>query len=220
MIEHIQITQEVLQYLRDNSLREPAILKALRDETYQLPERNMQILPEQGQFQYLLTKLMSPKKVLEIGVFTGYSALCTALALQPGSLLTACDCNEEWLAIARRHWKLAGVDNRIQVHVGDAKITLENLLKKEDSKRSYDLVFIDADKESYDIYYEYGLELTRSGGLIILDNTLWSGKVAHRNYSDPETDSLRLLNSKLLTDDRVEISMLPFADGITLIRKK
>lgn len=219
MIEHITVNQSILNYLRDNSLRDLDVLYDLREETSQLPEKNMQILPEQGQFLYLLAKLINAEKALEIGVFTGYSALCTALALPASGKLTACDSNKEWIEIAQRYWKKAKIDNKIEVRLGTANSVLEDLLKN-NLNEYYDFIFIDADKENYDKYYEYSLSLIRSGGLIVLDNTLWSGKVVDKSIRDAETKALRAINAKLFKDNRVDISMLPFADGITLARKK
>jgi predicted O-methyltransferase YrrM len=219
MIEHVQVSQPVLQYMRDFSLRDNDLLKKLRDETGKLPERNQQIMPEQGQFLALLVKLMGAKNALEVGVFTGYSSMCIASALPKDGLLTACDCSETFLSIARSYWNKAGVANRIEECIGEATVTLKNLLGKK-GKNSYDFAFIDADKVNYDHYYEYAMELVRPQGLIVIDNTLWSGKVADTGFSDPETDSLRRLNIKLVKDARVDISMLPFADGITLVYKR
>ncbi|MES2217078.1 MAG: class I SAM-dependent methyltransferase [Pseudomonadota bacterium] len=218
MIEHVQITQNVLQYIRDNSLRDSAVRRELREVTATLPDRKMQVMPEQGQFLSLLVKLIGAKNALEIGVFTGYSSLCIASALPKNGVLTACDSSEEWLKTARIYWKKSGIANRIEECIGDARHTLKQLLEKKGGE-SYDFVFIDADKVNYDQYYEYALQLVRPRGLIVFDNTLWSGRVADKSYSDPETDALRALNLKLLSDSRVEISMLPFADGITLVFK-
>lgn len=219
MIEHISITQPVLQYIRENSLRDLPILQELREETSLLPEKNMQILAEQGQFLQLLIKLMGAKRILEVGVFTGYSSLCAALALPEDGLLTACDCSNEWMNIAKSYWIKAKVHQKIDIRLGKARDLLDELLK-EKLPGYYDLAFIDADKENYAYYYEGALKLIRGGGLIIMDNTLWSGKVADQTISDPETMSIREINFALLHDQRVDISMIPFADGITLIRKK
>ncbi|WP_338871411.1 O-methyltransferase [Myxococcus stipitatus] len=219
MIHHVELTQPVLKYVREQSLRDNAILRDLREETSHLPLRTMQIPPEQGQLLYLLTRLMGARKTLEVGVFTGYSTLCTALALPPDGKVVACDLSEEWVSIGRRYWKLAGVDDRIDVRLGDAHNTLEALVSGPD-RGTFDLAFIDADKESYEHYYEYTLRLLRPGGLVVLDNTLWSGKVADPAISDPETNSLRRINAKLLHDERVDLSMLPFADGLTFARKR
>lgn len=220
MIQQVDLTQQVLHYIHDTSIRDTDFLKDLREETAKLAERTMQISPEQGQFMYLITKMMAAKRTLEIGTFTGYSTLCTALALPENGKLIACDCNQEWISIARRYWKRAKVDHKIDVILGDAKDSLQKIINMSSNNESFDLAFIDADKVSYDYYYESCLKLIRKGGLILLDNTLWSGHVADPNFSDPETVSLRKINSKILNDHRVDISMLPFADGITMVLKR
>jgi O-methyltransferase len=219
MIHHVELSQPVLQYVRDLSLRDDDILRDLREETAKLPLSTMQIPPEQGQLMYLLARLIGARRALEIGVFTGYSTLCTARALPPGGKVVACDLNPQWIEIAHRYWKRAGVDSRIQVRLGAAVETLR-LLADEPGFEPFDFAFIDADKESYDDYYEYALRLVRPGGLIVLDNTLWSGLVADPARSDAEIESLRQINRKLRDDPRVDLSMLPFADGLTLVRKR
>lgn len=219
MIHQVAITENILNYVRENSLREHNVLEELRAETSRRQERNMQISPEQGQFLSLLVKTLNASKTLEVGVFTGYSALCTALALPSHGKVVACDCNEEWISVAQHYWDKAQVAGKIDVLLGDANQTLNHLTKKENEIGSFDFAFIDADKVNYDNYYESALQLVRSGGLIVLDNTLWSGSVANPEISDPETDALRKINKKLLTDKRVEISMLPYSDGLTLLVK-
>lgn len=219
MIHQVAITENILNYVRENSLREHNVLEELRAETSRRQERNMQISPEQGQFLSLLVKTLNASKTLEVGVFTGYSALCTALALPSHGKVVACDCNEEWISVAQHYWDKAQVAEKIDVLLGDANQTLNHLTKKENEIGSFDFAFIDADKVNYDNYYESALQLVRSGGLIVLDNTLWSGSVANPEISDPETDALREINKKLLTDKRVEISMLPYSDGLTLLVK-
>jgi predicted O-methyltransferase YrrM len=218
MIHHVELSQPVLQYVRNQSLRDDAVLSALRDETSRLPLRTMQIPPEQGQLLHLLARLVGARRTLEIGVFTGYSTLCTARALPPGGTVVALDLSAEWIEIARRYWRMADVESRIQVRLGDAKASLQALV--DEAGEPFDFVFIDADKESYDSYYEYSLRLVRPGGLIVLDNTLWSGLVANQHHSDAETESLRRINAKLHDDPRVELSMLPFADGLTFALKR
>jgi O-methyltransferase len=220
MIHQVEVNEVILDYIRKNSLRENEILKSLREETNLLADRTMQISPEQGQFISLLVRILNASKTLEIGVFTGYSALCAAYGLKQGGKVIACDCNEEWLSMASKYWKLAGVENKIDILFGDANITLNNLIKRHDEVNSYDFVFIDADKISYDHYYEYALKLLRPGGLIMLDNTLWSGFVADASHSEDETNALRAINKKLLNDNRVDLSMLPYSDGITLVVKR
>ncbi len=219
MIHQVAITENILNYVRDHSLREHHILEELREETSKRQERNMQISPEQGQFLSLLVKTLNASKTLEVGVFTGYSALCTALALPPHGKVIACDCNEEWLSVAQHYWDKAQVTEKIETLFGDANQTLTHLIKNKNEIGSFDFAFIDADKVNYDNYYESALQLVRPGGLIVLDNTLWSGSVANPEISDPETNALRKINKKLLTDKRVEISMLPYSDGLTLLVK-
>lgn len=219
MIHQVTITDNILNYVRENSLREHNVLEELREETSRRQERNMQISPEQGQFLSLLVKILNASKTLEVGVFTGYSALCTALALPSHGKVVACDCNAEWLSVAQHYWDKAQVTEKIDVLLGDANQTLNHLTQKENEIGSFDFAFIDADKVNYDNYYESVLQLVRPGGLIVLDNTLWSGSVANQEISDPETDALRKINKKLLTDKRVEISMLPYSDGLTLLVK-
>jgi predicted O-methyltransferase YrrM len=166
-----------------------------------------------------LVKLIEAKKILEIGVFTGYSSLSMALALPPEGTLIACDRDPEATAIAQRYWQAAGVDSRIQLHLAPALETLQTLLDQGEAA-SFDLVFIDADKRNYDRYYELSLQLLRPGGLILIDNVLWGGKVADPHSSDPRTEAIRAFNAKLSQDDRIDLSVLPIADGLTLARKR
>lgn len=219
MIHHLELSQSILQYVRDRSLRDDAVLAALREETSTLPLRTMQIPPEQGQLMHLLVRLLGARRTLEVGVFTGYSTLCTARALPLGGTVVAIDLSVEWTDIARRYWRMADVESRIDLRIGDAKTLLRAMVDERDHL-PFDFAFIDADKESYDDYYELTLKLMRPGGLIVLDNTLWSGLVANSKHSDPETDSLRRINAKLRNDPRIELSMLPFADGLTLALKR
>ena len=218
MITHVNLNESVLEYVRKNSLRDNPVLRELRAETARMPRASMQIPPEQGQFMYLLARLMRAKNTLEVGVFTGYSALCTALALPPDGHVLGFDLDEAALELARRYWKRAGVESKIRIRVADARRALRELAAE--APGAYDLAFIDADKESYDEYYESTLTLLRPGGLVIFDNTLWSGKVADRGASDPETEALRKLNAKLVSDERVDLSLLPVADGLTLALKR
>ncbi|MFE9680329.1 O-methyltransferase [Streptomyces sp. NPDC002701] len=219
MRDQIDLTPALLDYVRDISLREDAVLRELRDDTAALPDRIMQILPEEAQFLALLVQLTGARQVLEIGTFTGYSALAMARALPPGGRLVTCDISEEWTAMARRAWDQAGVSARIDLRLGDATRTLETLLA-ERGPASFDLVFIDADKANYPYYYERSLVLTRPGGLIVLDNTLWSGRVIDPGAQDADTRGVREVNDTLHKDDRVDVSMLSMADGITLAHKR
>jgi predicted O-methyltransferase YrrM len=215
----ITLTESLHHYLLSVSLREPPILARLREETARHPLANLQIAPEQGQFMALLVQLMEVKKCLELGVFTGYSALSVALALPPGGKLIACDVNEEWTSMAWRYWQEAGVAHKIALRIAPALETLDKLLANGEAG-SFDFVFIDADKENYANYYERSLELVRHGGLIVIDNVLWSGRVADPNEQDMDTVAIRRFNTKLHLDERIVLSMLPLADGLTLAYKR
>ncbi len=215
----ILLTDAMYDYLLANSLREPERLKQLRAETALHEHSSMQIAPEQGQFMALLATIIQAKKILEVGVFTGYSSLCFALALPPEGRITACDISEEYTAVARRYWEHAEVADKIELHLGPAVETLDKLIAAGHSG-SYDLAFIDADKANYDSYYEQALALLRSGGLLLIDNVLWNGKVVDLAYDDEYTVAIRQLNAKIHTDPRVSISLLPIADGLTLALKR
>ena len=215
-----QLQTLLYDYLLSVSLREPEILAQLRQETAQHPDGDMQIAPDQGQFMALLIKLMGAKKVLEIGTFTGYSALCMALALPPDGTITACDVSEEYTAIARRYWQAAGVADKITLHLAPAIDTLDTLLANGQAD-TFDFTFIDADKVNYRHYYEKSLALLRPGGLIAIDNVLWGGDVADPDITDdPDTIALRNLNQTLHQDERIDLSMLAIADGLTLALKR
>jgi predicted O-methyltransferase YrrM len=210
--------QQIYDYLTAVSVREPPILRRLRDETAPLPRASMQITADQGQFMALIVRLMGARRTLEVGVFTGYSSLAVALALPAGSQIVACDISEEFTSIARRYWKEAGVDSMIDLRLAPAIDTLNQLLA-EGQAGTFDFAFIDADKSGYDSYYERALELLRPGGLIMIDNVLWSGRVADPADNDADTVALRALNQKLHTDSRIALSLLPLGDGVTLALK-
>ena len=205
-------------YIQSVSLREPIVLTQLRQETAKLPMSRMQIAPEQGQLMALLVKLIGAKKTLEIGVFTGYSALAVALALPDDGKIIACDRDTRYTDMAKSYWEEAGVAHKIDLRIAPALETLDKLIA-EGQENSFDFAFIDADKRNYTNYYERALILVRSGGLIAIDNVLWSGRVADPQDNDKRTIAIRQFNQKLHRDRRVDISLLPIADGLTLARK-
>ena len=215
----LNLDDRLYRYLVDHSVHEPEVLTTLRHETAQHPMAQMQIAPEQGQFIALLVQLLGVKKALEVGVFTGYSALRVALALPPEGKLVACDVSEEYTAIARRYWEQAGVAAKIDLRIAPAAETLNELIQAGETN-SFDFAFIDADKSGYPTYYEQVLQLVRPGGLIALDNVLWSGQVADPAVQDRRTNTLRALNDAIHNDDRVVASLVPIADGLTLAMKK
>jgi len=205
-------------YYQAITFREPEILKELRQATSQLPMANMQIAPEQGQFMALLVQLTGARKILEIGVFTGYSSLALALALPTHGRVLGCEISAEYTAIARQFWQKAGVSEKIDVLLGPAVTSLEQLLANGEQE-SFDLAFIDANKSDYDQYYELSLQLVRPGGLILIDNVLWYGKVADETVQDKATQSIRHLNAKLHQDPRISLCLVPIGDGLTLALK-
>ncbi len=215
----LNLTEQLQQYLLSVSLRESDILKSLREETANLPSANMQIAPEQGQFMALLVQLTGARNTIEIGVYTGYSALAVAMALPEDGQILACDISEEYTSIARRYWALAGVSEKVDLRLAPAIETLKGAI---DTGRSstFDFAFIDADKESYAEYFELCVELLRPGGLIAVDNVLWDGAVIDPQKQDVDTCAIRAFNQQLLSDKRVDISMVPIADGLTLARVK
>ena len=215
----ITLTDSLYEYMNEVSLREPPLLLALREETAALTQRSMQISPEQGQFMALVARLIGARRCLEVGVFTGYSSLATALALPDDGCIVACDVSEEWTSVARRYWKEAGVAHKIELHLAPATDTLDALLAQ-GKAGTFDFAFIDADKTNYLSYYEQTLALLRIGGLVLIDNTLWSGKVADPEVADADTVALRHFNEVLHRDERVDLSMLPLGDGLTLARKR
>lgn len=208
------MTDRLYEYVLSVSLREPEAFRALREETAKLPECEWQIAPEQGPLLAMLVELMGATSCLEVGTFTGYSAAWVASALPSGGSITCCEVNETYAAIARKHWAAAGLTAKIDLRMGPALDTLQTL-----PAASFDYAFIDADKSNYDAYFEKCLELVRRGGLILLDNTLWDGKVADPAVTDADTLAIRALNAKLFADSRVSLCFLPFADGLTLARK-
>jgi predicted O-methyltransferase YrrM len=218
--QSIGLNDNLYRYLVANSVREPEILARLRQETAAHPLVNMQISPEQGQLMGLLVSLINAKKCLEIGVFTGYSALAVALNLPDDGRLVACDVSDEFTTIARRYWQVAGVNHKIDLHIAPALDTLDRLLANNEAG-TFDFAFIDADKNNYAAYYDRCLRLVRSGGLILVDNVLWYGRVADPAMSeDKRTQAIDRLNQQIYRDDRVQISLIPIGDGLTIALKK
>ena len=213
------LTEELYDYLLAVSLRETEVSRRLREETAELTEARMQISPEQGQFMALLIELVQAKTVLEVGTFTGYSALVMALALPEDGRIVTCDVSEEWTTIARRYWDEARVGHMIDLRLGPGEETPESLLG-EGRIGDFDFAFIDADKASLDSYYELALELVKAGGLIAVDNALWHGKVIDPEATDEDTEAIRALNLKLKEDERVSLSLVPIGDGLALARKR
>ncbi len=223
----IRLTKDLYDYMLSVSLRDHAVLRALREETAKDPNAIMQIPPEQGQFMALLVKMLGARKALEIGTYTGYSSLAVALALPDDGIVVACDSHVEWTNVARRFWKEAGVEHKIDLRIAPALDTLNELLN-DGQADTFDFVFIDADKINYDGYYERSLQLVRQGGLIVLDNVFLFGSVVapdeldekmRERISPTNIAAMQVLNKKILNDTRVDISMLPVADGLTLARK-
>ena len=213
------LSEPLASYYAGVALRESGVFSELRAETARLPMARMQISPEQGQLLALLVKLMGARRCIEVGVFTGYSSLAVASALPPGGELLACDVSEEWTAIARRYWKKAGVDDRIRLVLAPAAKTLDAQLAGGQAG-TWDFAFIDADKTAYAGYYERCLKLLRPNGLIAVDNTLWSGRVADPKVCDADTEALRAFNTSVTHDERVDLCLVPIADGLTLLRKR
>jgi len=213
------IDAKVMAYIGGHSLREPELLAELRAETAKLPEALMQVPPEEGQFLALLVQAIGATRCIEIGTFTGYSALAVALALPADGRIICCDVSETWTGMARRYWQRAGVTAKIDLRIAPAQQTLDALLAAGEAG-SFDFVFIDADKPNYLVYYERALQLVRRGGIIAFDNTLWSGAVADPRDQNDNTRALRALNDALHRDERVGISLLPLGDGVTLALKR
>jgi predicted O-methyltransferase YrrM len=219
MSDDLIITSEILNYIQRVTLREPDVARRLREETALDPNATMQISAEQGQFMALLIHLLGARKTIEIGVFTGYSSLAVALALPDDGHIIACDVSEEWTSVARRYWREAGVERKIDLRLRPAIQTLDDLIAHGQAG-SFDFAFIDADKANYANYYERCLVLVRPGGLIAVDNVLWSGKVLDPADNETDTVAIRAFNEKLKDDQRVWLSMLPVRDGLTLASKK
>jgi len=206
-------------YLVEHGVREPDILKRLREETALLPEHDMQIAPEQGAFMAMLVSLIGARRCIELGTFTGYSSLAVALALPADGGIVCCDLSEEWTSVARRYWSEAGVADRVDLRLGPALETLDELIAG-GASGTFDFAFIDASKREYPDYHERILRLLRQGGLALYDNVLWEGGVIDESMTDEDTVGVRRLNDRLVGDERVSISMIPVADGLTLVQKR
>jgi len=215
----LNFSDELAGYLRTTGVREPAVLAELREETAGLPAAMMQISAEQGALMANLVRILGASKTLEVGTFTGYSSLAVALALPEDGKVIACDVSKEWTDIARRFWKKAGVAARIELNLAPAVETLDRLIA-EGGENSFDFAFIDADKSNYDSYYERALILVRPRGAIAVDNVLWGGSVVDGSRQDEDTRAIRALNEKIHGDERVDLSMLPVGDGLTLAVKR
>ena len=219
----LNLSEKLYQYVLENGVREQNTLRELRLFTAKQEQSRMQISPEQGQFMAMLARLMGAKSYLEIGVYTGYSTLAVTLAMGDDAEVLACDVNKDWTDIAQTYWQKAEVADRIKLQLAPASETLQHLIDENSLKKpltTFDMAFIDADKEQYDSYYEQCLQLLRPGGLLLIDNVLWSGAVADVEQNDAETLALRVLNKKILVDSRVDMVLLPISDGLTLVIKR
>ncbi|EKP14863.1 O-methyltransferase [Leptospira borgpetersenii] len=228
--KNIQLTEKLEEYILRNSVREPDSFRRLREETGKLVQANMQISPEEGQFLHILTKISGAKRIIEIGTFTGYSSLCFATALPEDGKILCCDISEEWTQVARKYWKESGLEPKVRLKIGSALETLQLLLDSKSAPEwafdftfgpsSVDLIFLDADKENYPNYYPLILKLLKPGGLLIADNVLWDGSVIDSAHQEPSTIGIRKFNGLVRSDLNVDVSMVPIADGVSLIRKK
>lgn len=215
----VGLAPDLHAYLVEHGVREPDILRRLREETADLPQHDMQIAPEQGALMALLVGLIGARRCIELGTFTGYSSLAVALALPADGEIVCCDVSEEWTSVARRYWSEAGVADRVDLRLGPALETLDDLIAG-GASGTFDFAFIDASKQEYPDYHERILRLLRQGGLAVYDNVFWDGDVLDESKTDPDTVGVRRLNDRLLADERVSISMIPVADGLTLVQKR
>jgi predicted O-methyltransferase YrrM len=215
----VGLPPELHAYLLRHGVREPDILRRLREETASLPQHNMQIAPEQGALMALLVQLSGARRAIELGTFTGYSSLAVALAMPPDGTIVCCDVSDEWTSVARRYWAEAGVADQVDLRLGPALETLDRLLAS-GGTGTFDFAFIDADKRNYPEYHERIIQLLGSGGLALYDNVFWDGEVIDESKTDPDTVGVRRLNERLATDERITISMIPVADGLTLALKR
>lgn len=208
----------LIEYVVQHGARETTVLRDLREETARNPAGHMQIGPDQGALLAMLVRIMGAERCIEVGVFTGYSALWVAAALPENGRIVACDVSSEWTAIARRYWEVAGVGQKIDLRLAPAEQTLDTLISQQ--KGQFDFAFIDADKENYERYYEQCLQLMRVGGLIAVDNVVWGGRVLESGSTDSSTRAIRAFNQARQSDARVDISMIPIGDGLTVLRKR
>jgi predicted O-methyltransferase YrrM len=213
----IHLDERLYEYFRGTAYREHEVLRALRERTRDMTDGQMQITPEQGALMAMIVRLSGARHILEVGIFTGYSTLAMALALPAGGKIVASDVSEEWTAIARQYWTKAGMADRITLRLKPGRKVIAELKA---AGESFDLMFIDADKSNYDHYYEDGLAIMKSGGLVMIDNVLWDGAVADPSKKDADTLAIRALNKKIHGDQRVDLSMVPIGDGLTLARKR
>lgn len=211
------VTSELYGYIQENWSREAEVLRELSEETQKLEMSAMQISPDQGQFMAFLVRLLDARKIIEVGTFTGYSALVMALATHRDSKIICCDINREWTNVGKRYWEKAGVAHKIDLHLAPALDTLTKL--KSIEQGTFDFAFIDADKTNYDQYFELCLDLVRPGAIIAIDNVFWGGWVADDSQQDDDTNAIRALNKKLKTDTRIDLSIVAIGDGLTLVRK-
>lgn len=218
-MKHLLKSDAICEYIQHISRGESVVLEMVRRETRELPEANMQISPEQGRFLALLVELIQAKKILELGTFTGYSSLAMAMAMPDDGRIITLDTHPEWTEEAQYHWRSAGVGHKIELRLGHALSSLDTLVK-EGHIGTFDLVFIDADKQRYEVYYEFALQLLKPHGVVVLDNVLWSGRVADPKNMEVTTESLRAFNEKVMKDERVTISLLPLGDGLLVARKR
>jgi len=218
-LRSIGLSDALHDYVLASTLRDHDVLRSLREETARMPEARMQISAEQGQLMQLLVELTGARTILEVGTFTGYSSTAMALALPPGGKIVCCDVSETFTTVARRAWKAAGVEDKIDLRIGAAVATLDGLIAG-GAAGTFDLAFLDADKHNYDAYYERSLVLLRVGGLVMLENVLWAGRVIDPSVNDADTKAIRALNGKIHADARVTQAMLPIGDGLTLARKR